>query len=422
MNRLATIFLLLILSLCSFASAEITPESLPVPTGRAAGISDPAGLLSPDARSALSSQLEALDRTATVGGAVAILPSTGEYSPQEFATLLFEHWKPGYKDKDNGFLLLVAIEERQAFICTGYGLEGVLPDAVCSELLRKYFVPQMRADNLFGAISDSLGAISKILSDPQNRDEVLSRQGADQSPQALSDGEFWEILGFIISAVALFVLALFCFDLFKSRGDNQYSKALRWRSHLSYYWLGTLFSLGLAFPFPLIALWLTRHYRSKRIKCDTCGAKMNKLNEEEDNELLSASQDLEEKLNTVDYDVWVCPDCGTIERFPFRPPQKEYTECPNCHTVAQHVVLDKVVIPATTRHAGQGERFYKCEYCGNQHSRKYTIPRRQDNSALLAAAAIGAAASRGGHSNGGGGWGGGFGGGMTGGGGGGASW
>ncbi len=45
---------------------------------------------------------------------------------------------------------------------------------------------------------------------------------------------------------------------------------------------------------------------------------MNRLKEEEDNELLSNSQDFEEKLDTIDYDVWECPHCGTIERYAFK--------------------------------------------------------------------------------------------------------
>lgn len=72
--------------------------------------------------------------------------------------------------------------------------------------------------------------------------------------------------------------------------------------------------------------------------------------------LLSDSQDFEERLKTVDYDVWECPECGTIERFPFRARQKKYTECPRCHTVAMCLQCDMIVRQPTVRAEGQASR------------------------------------------------------------------
>ena len=156
-----------------------------------------------------------------------------------------------------------------------------------------------------------------------------------------------------------------------------------------------------------------RNVRNKPMNCPRCKGKMHKLNEQEDNNYLSASQDLEERLNTVDYDVWVCDKCGTIERFPFRTSQLKYQECPNCHTVAMCEVRDHTIVPATTRSTGIGEKIYECKYCNNRTSKKYTIPQKADGTA----AALAAGAILGSGSRGGGGFGGGFGGGHTGGGG-----
>ena len=142
---------------------------------------------------------------------------------------------------------------------------------------------------------------------------------------------------------------------------------------------------------------------------------MKRLSEEEDNELLSPSQDFEEKIKTVDYDVWECPKCGTIERFPFKENQSKYTECPKCHTVAMRLVSDVVRVQPTTTREGMGEKIYKCEFCHHRESKPYKIPRKSDGTgAALAAGAVLGSMGRGG---GGGSFGGGFGGGMTGGGG-----
>lgn len=420
MKRLIIYLSLFLTAFAQIEAQNTDPATIPAPLGSSPGVYDPADNLTPAQKSEISSRLEAIDRSTSVGGAVAVVASTGDYSPQEFATLLFENWKPGHKDNDNGFILLVALEQRTAFIVTGYGLEGLLTDITCAKITREYFVPQMRDGNLFGAITDTLTEISRIISDPDHRDELMS--GQTSGAAGLSDYDFWQIIFWICTAVFLFSILLFCFDLYKGRHLNQYEKATLWRSHLSIFWICAVFSFGAGLLTALMALWLTRLYRTKPVRCDTCGARMKKLNEEEDNQLLSPAQDLEERLDTVDYDVWVCPDCGTVERFPFRQNQSEYSECPRCHTVAQHLIMDKVIVQPTTRREGLGERQYKCEYCDNHHTTRYKIPRKQDNAALLAGAALGAAAVRGGGSRGGGGWGGPFGGGMTGGGGGGASW
>ena len=152
--------------------------------------------------------------------------------------------------------------------------------------------------------------------------------------------------------------------------------------------------------------------------CPACKGKMHKLNEEEDNNLLSPSQDFEEKINSVDYDVWVCEECGSVERYAFPNKQSKYEECPICHTKALLMVKDHTVVPATTRSTGIGEKIYECKYCHNHTKRRYTIPKKDDGTAaaLAAGALLG---SRGGNS---GGFGGGFGGGRTGGGGGGGRW
>src|SRR5439155_23638625 len=60
---------------------------------------------------------------------VLTVPSLGGYEPQPYATAVFENWKPGAKDKDNGVIFLIAPNDRKMFINTGYGVEGDVPDA-----------------------------------------------------------------------------------------------------------------------------------------------------------------------------------------------------------------------------------------------------------------------------------------------------
>ncbi len=413
------LLIFLLINVFSLKSQVFTPQEMPSISGTHKGISDPGHFLTPSQASDLSLRLESLDQSTTAGGAIAIVPSIGDMEINQFSTELFERWKLGKDKNDNGFLIVVALEQRRAFICTGYGMEGILPDILCTKIVKQYFIPRMRDGDLYGGLTSMLNAITEIINNPDNKSEVFAGEGS--VPQTLSSGEVMEILGYIAVTIFLLTLLIFIMDIKGGRKKNNYEKAMIWRKHIPLYIGCTIFSCGTGLPFLLLAIWFYRHNRNKRMKCDTCGAKMNKLNEEEDNSMLSDSQDLEERLNTVDYDVWVCPECGTVERFPFKIKQSQYSECPNCHTIAQHVVCDKIILAPTTRQPGVGQRDYKCEYCGNHHSTRYRIEKKDDGAAaaILMGAALGAA-SRGG--GGGGGWSGPSGGGSTGGGGGGAGW
>ena len=146
---------------------------------------------------------------------------------------------------------------------------------------------------------------------------------------------------------------------------------------------------------------------------------MHRLNEEEDNALLTPSHDFEEKLKTVVYDVWECPSCGTVERLPYKAKQMKYSESPSCGTIAMSLAGTRTIRPATTRSEGVGVKIYECKFCHHKEERPYVIPKKEDASAALAAGAVLGSMSRGsrGGGFGGGGFGGGFGGGSTGGGG-----
>ena len=136
---------------------------------------------------------------------------------------------------------------------------------------------------------------------------------------------------------------------------------------------------------------------------------MDRLPEDKDNDLLSSSQDFEEKLNTIDYDVWECPDCGTIERYPFKIKQLKYSECPKCHTVAMHLIGEHTLRPATTSREGVGEKIYECEYCHHLKRVPFVLPKKELPVVIIPPVIGGNSGGRG--------FGGGFGGGSTGGGG-----
>lgn len=423
------LLLLIFIALPLSAGKVYTPAEVPNvnKVDRREFVSDPAGLMSPDARGRVNATLGSLRERTTAEVAVVVVPSIGDLSPEEFSEKVFTSWGIGKSDRDNGLLFLIVPDDRVARIETGYGLEGVLPDAVCSRIIRESVAPSMKSGDLDGAVTAATAAIARILTDPAAADEIRSAQRGvpGQSGKGLDVEVFLSFIWIVAGAAFIFSLALFCHDLWKGRRRDGYEKSQMWRSHLTVYWIAAACSLGAGLLTALLALFVYWSTRNRRRKCRRCGAKMKKLSEEADNEFLTPPQDLEERLGTVDYDVWECPKCGEVERFPFKEKQSKYGKCPSCGTVAEKLVCDRVLRRPTTRTEGEGERVYECLFCHHQRRQPYRIPRKPDEAAAAAALLGAAAASSRRHGGGGGfggGLGGGFGGGSTGGGGATGSW
>lgn len=419
MKKVLIFLVLTIVAVTTLKSQVYTPQQMPNVNkeNRYHFVSDPAGLLSPEATKIVNEKLWNLRQETTAEAVVAIPPSIGDMPIEEFSEKLFTAWGIGKSDKDNGVLLVISPESRRVRIQTGYGVEGILPDIVCKNIIDRAVVPNMQRDDLSAAVIEAVNDICGAMTDPSVREELKSEQLDNYSGNinALSPDVIRQFVYIIAICAFIFALFMFCYYLWSLRKRTNYEKSLKWKQLTPTFWWTALFSVGSAVPFALLALWLSRSYRNKKLNCPTCGHKMNKLAEDEDNELLSPSQDFEEQIRSVDYDVWECPQCGTIERFPFRENQKKYSECPDCGTVAMCLKSRRTLVPATERYEGKGENIYECEFCHHQKRTMFTIPRKE-SAALAAAAALGAMSSgRGGSS--GGGFGGGFGGGSTGGGG-----
>ncbi len=419
MIRNLTVYIAIIASFISLRANDFTPDMMPNVNlkNRYEFVSDPGNLLSPETKEAINQRLWDLRQQTSVEAVVAIPPSIGETPIEDWSEQLFTLWGIGKKDRDNGVLLVIAPEQRRARIQTGYGVEGALPDIACKNIINSQIIPNMKNGDINSAALDASLMISKALSDPTVAEELRSKQPDNYmgNINTLSGEVIGKFVRIIATCAFIFCLALLFSYLIKSRkkADN-YHKAIMWRDSLLTFAWASLFSLGTGLIFLLIALLLYRFYRTRKRKCSTCGTRMKRLSEQEDNELLSDSQDFEEKLDTIDYDVWECPKCGTIERYAYKKKQQKYTECPQCHTVAMCLVGSRTLVPATTRHQGSGEKIYECQFCHHQQRKQYIIPKKESVSPLIAGAAIGAMS---GNRSGGGGFGGGFGGGSTGGGG-----
>jgi uncharacterized protein len=156
---------LLLSTLCLHAADALAEVS--VPARPATYVVDLANIINDNVEANLNAYLQELEQKTTAQMVILTIASLGGESLEDFSiTIAHDKWKLGQKGKDNGVLLLVALEERKYRFEIGYGLEGILPDSLVGTIGRQYLVPYFRkGDYSNGIFAASLAAISEIASD-----------------------------------------------------------------------------------------------------------------------------------------------------------------------------------------------------------------------------------------------------------------
>ncbi len=132
--------------------------ALDVPTLKSR-VTDLAGVLTPEQVAGLESKLQELEATDSTQVAVLVIPGLeGEYL-EDYSIRVAEAWKLGQKGRDNGAILLVAMQDRAIRIETGYGLEEKLTDARSGQIIRNDIIPRFRQGDFYGGIEAGVTGI-----------------------------------------------------------------------------------------------------------------------------------------------------------------------------------------------------------------------------------------------------------------------
>jgi uncharacterized protein len=135
----------------------------PAPPVLAAHVTDLTGTLQPDEVARLEAVLVALEKRKGSQLAVLLVPTTGGDTIEGYALAVAEKNKLGRVKVDDGLLLLVAKDDRKARIEVGYGLEGVVTDALSSRVIREYLAPKFRQGDYAGGLEDAVGVLVKLV-------------------------------------------------------------------------------------------------------------------------------------------------------------------------------------------------------------------------------------------------------------------
>ncbi|MDX9781536.1 MAG: TPM domain-containing protein [Bacteroidales bacterium] len=96
----------------------------------------------------------------------------------QFAYNIGAEWKVGQNEFNNGVVILIkpkkGNEKGEAFIATGYGLEGALPDAICKRIVEQEMIPRFRDEDYFGGVIAALNVIMPIAAGEYTSDEYAA--------------------------------------------------------------------------------------------------------------------------------------------------------------------------------------------------------------------------------------------------------
>ena len=192
---------LAVLLICLAAIAPAQGQTFPPLTGR---VVDGANLLSPVQNAELTAKLAALETQSQRQLVVATVPDLQGYEIEEYGYQLGRAWGIGDKERNDGVILLIAPNERKVRIEVGYGMEGILTDALSSLIIQNTILPRFRDNDMPGGIVAGADALIQQLSLPEDEARAVALQAAQQSES--SDGGDLAMLIFWGFILVFFVL------------------------------------------------------------------------------------------------------------------------------------------------------------------------------------------------------------------------
>lgn len=152
-------------------------------------VNDLANILSPQEVQALEQKLLNYSDSTSTQIAIVNITSIGGYDISDYAFKLAEKWGIGQQGKNNGILILTAVQERRVFIATGYGLEGAVPDAIAKRITEYTIKPEYKNGNYYSGLDKGTSFIMDVASGEYKAD-----------PRSQEDGEggfnmLWVVIG-----------------------------------------------------------------------------------------------------------------------------------------------------------------------------------------------------------------------------------
>lgn len=332
---------------------------------------DSEGILSPTTEAQINRLVNDLESETGTEIAVVTVDSIEPYSTlKEMAVELYNHWGIGKQGQDNGVLFLISVAERRMEIETGYGVEGILPDAKAGAIINQEVIPYFKESRFDEGVLAGTQALVQVL-----KTEEFARTSSESSVP-------WGLIilgGGTGTAIAAAVYNQRRRRFLPPTGESQ----------------GTY-----------------RQEKDKQFYCTNCQEAMNKITETELESKLNRPQKVAIALRSSCYSGWQCPKCSP-ESFHLRRYRLSwhYQFCPRCQEYTMESNTQTLKF-ATTYSNGLQRTTKHCHACDFHDEQDRIIPRKTRTVIVSGGGGFGGGGSSSG----------GFGGGSSGGGGAGGSW
>ena len=160
-------------------------------------VNDYAGVLSAGYSRELEAYLASVENKSGAQVVLLTLKSLEGENLESFSIRVADSWKTGTAEDDNGVILIVALQEKKLRIEVGYGLEGVLTDAVSGIIIRDVIVPEFRRGNFERGIAAGLQKIGMQLSGEVDMQASAAQAGGTRRRSGGATGIFM-LLFFIL--------------------------------------------------------------------------------------------------------------------------------------------------------------------------------------------------------------------------------
>ena len=154
---------ILLLVFAGFTFSANAQIKIPEKPSKAMLVNDLAGMLSADESYQLEAKLRAYNDSTSSEVVIVTVPSLNGENVQDVATEIGHKWQIGTKEKDNGIVLLVALNERKTAIATGYGMEARVTDGIANSICNKVIKPYFKQKQYFAGLDAGTDAIFKAV-------------------------------------------------------------------------------------------------------------------------------------------------------------------------------------------------------------------------------------------------------------------
>ncbi len=293
---------------------------------------------------------------------VVTVSTTAGRNLREAGTALFNRWRIGSQFRNDGVLVVLALDDRRGEIILGSGIDDAAAVSASQGIFDQEMRPRLRAGDIGGALIAAVRACdAQILRPRRVSGPAIDSTMVQQTSVESGTTPIPAVMPSTTPAVPYQPQAI-RYTQTTSNGNG---------SSGGTYGIGLWLAGGGILVFGGVALTAWNRRRPKRC---SCGGTMVQLGEVEDDQHLSAGERTEEQLGSVDYDVWSCPSCGTNRKLRYGAWFSGYANCRRCGNRTRSS-QSTTLRAASESEGGLVQVVERCRHCQDQSTHLRRTPR-----------------------------------------------